>query len=134
MILTWHDHSTLATQQTEIIARARRPGIYGIGGGSLLAPILVGCGFAVRSVAPAALLGTFATSLVGVGTYVAIALLGESAAAPDTPLGIAAGLGGLVGGYIGAALAPRMPQEGLRKLLGVLSVLLALAYFIQVVV
>ena len=41
-------------------------GIYGIGGGSLLAPILVAVGFTVAEVAPAALASTFLTSIVGV--------------------------------------------------------------------
>ena len=44
-------------------------GIYGIGGGSILGPILVGLGFTVTEVAPAALAATFLTSLAGVGTY-----------------------------------------------------------------
>jgi uncharacterized membrane protein YfcA len=44
-------------------------GIYGIGGGSLLGPILVGRGVPVAKVAPAALASTFLTSLVGAVTY-----------------------------------------------------------------
>ena len=40
-------------------------GIYGIGGGSILGPILVGSGMAVSVVAPAALASTFITSIVG---------------------------------------------------------------------
>ena len=43
-------------------------GIYGIGGGSILGPILVGSGMAVSVVAPAALASTFVTSIVGVTT------------------------------------------------------------------
>jgi hypothetical protein len=44
-------------------------GIYGIGGGSLLAPILLAMGFSVYEVAPATLAATFLTSLVGIATY-----------------------------------------------------------------
>ena len=44
-------------------------GIYGIGGGSILGPILVGSGMAVSVVAPAALASTFVTSIVGVLTF-----------------------------------------------------------------
>jgi uncharacterized membrane protein YfcA len=51
-------------------------GIYGIGGGSILGPILVGAGMPVAVVAPAALAATLLTSLAGVGTY---ALLASSA-------------------------------------------------------
>ena len=52
-------------------------GIYGIGGGSLLAPALVGLGFSVAEVAPAALASTFLTSIVAVALairYVVLAL------------------------------------------------------------
>ena len=44
-------------------------GIYGIGGGSIMGPILVGLGFTVVEVAPAALAATFLTSLAGVATF-----------------------------------------------------------------
>lgn len=44
-------------------------GIYKIGGGSLLGPILVGRGAPVATVAPAALASTFVTSIVGAATY-----------------------------------------------------------------
>lgn len=43
-------------------------GIYGIGGGSVLGPILVGTGMAIGVVAPAALASTWITSMVGVAT------------------------------------------------------------------
>jgi hypothetical protein len=36
------------------------PGVYGIGGGSILAPVLVGLGYAVVEVAPAALTAALA--------------------------------------------------------------------------
>jgi uncharacterized protein len=48
-------------------------GIYGVGGGSLLSPILVGLGLPVSTVAPGALTSTFVTSLVGATTYTALA-------------------------------------------------------------
>lgn len=103
-------------------------GIYGIGGGSLLSPVLVACGYVLSEVAPAALISTFVTSCVGAGTYVVIAMAGASAAAPDWGLGIACGLGGLVGGYLGAGLQPYVPQRALRLLLGVLALAVAIAY------
>ncbi|SFO39196.1 Sulfite exporter TauE/SafE [Actinomadura madurae] len=49
-------------------------GIYGIGGGSILGPILVGRGMPIARVAPAALASTFLTSLVGAGTYAVLSL------------------------------------------------------------
>src|SRR5262249_20413414 len=44
-------------------------GIYGIGGGALLAPILIGLGRRPSEVAPAALAATFVTSVVGVLSF-----------------------------------------------------------------
>ncbi|WP_021599264.1 TSUP family transporter [Actinomadura welshii] len=49
-------------------------GIHGIGGGSILGPILVGRGMPIARVAPAALASTFLTSLVGAGTYAVLSL------------------------------------------------------------
>ena len=43
-------------------------GIYGIGGGSILGPLLVGSGLPVATVAQAALASTFVTSIVGAAT------------------------------------------------------------------
>src|SRR5690349_7812900 len=97
-------------------------GIYGIGGGSILGPILVGSGMSVATVAPAALASTFATSVVGAITYGLLAVVADGTIAPDWVLGLACGLGGLVGGYVGARLQPRMPETALRLLLGVLAI------------
>jgi len=58
-------------------------GIYGIGGGSLLGPVLVGTGMSVVTVAPAALLPTWLTSVVGVGTYAVISVRASGAVSPD---------------------------------------------------
>jgi uncharacterized membrane protein YfcA len=108
-------------------------GIYGIGGGSILGPILVGSGMAVGLVAPAALASTFVTSIVGVATFAVLQLNVSGNIAPDWSLGIACGLGGLVGGYLGASLQPRLPEQLLRVLLGVLAIGLAVVYAIQAV-
>ena len=107
-------------------------GIYGIGGGSILGPILVGSGMAVSVVAPAALASTFVTSIVGVATFAVLQVNTSGSIAPDWSLGVACGLGGLCGGYLGASLQPRLPEELLRTLLGLLAVGLAVAYAIQV--
>jgi uncharacterized membrane protein YfcA len=53
-------------------------GIYGIGGGSLLAPILILGGFTAYAVAPAALLSTLAASIVGVVTFVILGFTSDS--------------------------------------------------------
>ena len=74
-------------------------GVYGIGGGSILAPILVGRGMRVADVAPAALASTFVTSVAGAIAFAVIALGADGSIAPDWTIGLAAGLGGLAGGY-----------------------------------
>ena len=109
-------------------------GIYGIGGGSILGPILVGTGMAVARVAPAALASTFVTSIIGVAAYAVLALGASGSIAPDWSLGIATGIGGLVGGFTGAHLQPRLPERLLRGVLGVLAIALAAAYLVQAVV
>jgi uncharacterized membrane protein YfcA len=105
-------------------------GIYGIGGGSLLAPVLVGAGYLVTEVAPAALVSTFVTSCVGALTYAVLDLTGRQQAGPHWTVGLSCGLGGLAGGYLGAALQPRLPRHLLRRLLGAVAAGLALAYLI----
>ena len=106
-------------------------GLYGIGGGSILAPILVGSGMAVATAAPAALASTFVTSIVGAATYAVLALQTSGSIAPQWTLGIACGLGGLIGGYLGARLQPRMPETALRLLLGTVAIAVAVAYIVQ---
>ena len=103
-------------------------GIYGIGGGSILGPILVGLGFSVLEVAPAALAATFLTSLAGVGAYAALSLGFSGDVAPDWVLGIGLGVGGLVGGYLGASLQSRLPETLLRRGLGLLALGLGVRY------
>jgi len=107
-------------------------GVYGIGGGSILGPILVGRGRSVSEVAPAALASTFVTSLIGSLTYALLALGASGDISPDWGLGLLCGLGGLVGGYVGAHLQPYAPEKALRLLLGVLAITVAAAYTIQV--
>ncbi|MGW6195575.1 TSUP family transporter [Kribbella sp. NPDC055110] len=106
-------------------------GIYGIGGGSLLGPILVGRGMPVAKVAPAALASTFLTSVVGAVTYSLLALTSPGSIAPVWSLGLACGLGGLIGGYVGAHLQPRLPESVLRLLLGGLAVGIGGLYAVQ---
>jgi uncharacterized membrane protein YfcA len=109
-------------------------GIYGIGGGSILGPILAGNGIPMATVAPAALASTFVTSVAGAGAYGVIALVtGGSEIAPHWTLGLLCGAGGLIGGYLGARLQRRIPEAALRFLLGALAVALAVVYLVQAV-
>jgi uncharacterized membrane protein YfcA len=106
-------------------------GIYGIGGGSILGPILVGFGFTVVEVAPAALAATFLTSFAGVATYALLSLGAGGDIAPEWTLGAGMGLGGLAGAYLGARLQSRLPEQLLRRGLGVLALALGLRYAVQ---
>ncbi|WP_204368881.1 TSUP family transporter [Mycobacterium sp. UM_Kg1] len=107
-------------------------GIYGIGGGSLLSPILVGHGVAVATVAPATLVCTLITSLVGAATYAILAIVTTGLqVAPHWTAGLLAGAGGLVGGYLGARLQPRLPEAALRTVLGTLAVATAVLYVLE---
>jgi uncharacterized protein len=105
-------------------------GIYGIGGGSILAPLLVSMGLSVRVVAPAALASTYFTSLVGVGAYAVLSIGGKGEVAPDWVLALFLGAGGLIGGYIGASIQGRIAEQGLRRVLGLLALALGVRYLL----
>ena len=64
-------------------------------------------------------------------TYAVISLYADGPVAPDWTLGLAAGIGGLAGGWVGASIQPSIPEAGLRRLLGVLALMLACWYLIQ---
>jgi uncharacterized membrane protein YfcA len=108
-------------------------GIYGIGGGSILGPILVGLGYTVLEVSPAALTATFLTSIAGIATFGLLSLGGNGDIAPDWALGIGMGLGGLAGAYLGARLQSRLPELLLRRGLGLLALALGLRYAVQAI-
>lgn len=103
-------------------------GIYGIGGGSLLAPILIGLGFSVYEVAPATLAATFLTSIAGIATYQVLQLSHGGAVAPEWIVGAFLGAGGFAGAYCGARLQSRLPERSLRRLLGCIACVVAARY------
>jgi len=103
-------------------------GIYGIGGGSILAPILIGSGRPASEVAPAALASTLVTSVAGVVTFLVLASEHHGSVAPEWGIGMALGLGGLVGGYAGARIQPRLPENIIRRSLGVLVLAIGVRY------
>ncbi|MEU8679544.1 sulfite exporter TauE/SafE family protein [Streptomyces sp. NPDC048560] len=106
-------------------------GIYGIGGGSLLGPVLAARGMPLARIAPATLAATFTTSVAGAAAYAVLALASPGPVAPDWWLGMACGLGGLIGGYLGARLQPHLPESTLRLLLGTLASGLGALYAAQ---
>jgi uncharacterized protein len=103
-------------------------GIYGIGGGSILAPILVGAGRRPAEVAPAALASTFVTSVAGVITFTILAVHQHGHIAPDWPTGIALGIGGLAGAYTGARIQSRLPDLLIRRVMGILVIAIGARY------
>jgi len=105
-------------------------GIYGIGGGSILAPILIADGQPASQVAPAALSSTFVTSLGGVVTFSILSVHHHGSVAPDWPTGIALGIGGLAGGYAGARMQPRMPETIIRRLLALVVVAIGIRFLV----
>src|ERR1700689_4947312 len=103
-------------------------GIYGIGGGSILAPLLIGTGRPPREVAPAALASTFVTSAAGVVTFLILSVHHHGPVAPDWPTGIALGIGGLAGAYTGARIQHRLPDTLIRRMMGLLVVAIGIRY------
>ena len=103
-------------------------GIYGIGGGSILAPILIGSGRPPREVAPAALASTFVTSIAGVITFTILSIDHHGSVAPYWPTGIALGLGGLAGAYTGARIQSRLPDQLIRRIVGILVIAIGARY------
>lgn len=105
-------------------------GLYGIGGGSLLAPLLVASGVAVADVAGAALVATLMSSVAGLLAYVVFTTTG-SASSPYWGLGVVLGVGGLGGSYIGARLQPRLPEATLTAMIAALAGLTGALYLFQ---
>ena len=105
-------------------------GIYGIGGGSILAPILIGSGRRAVEVAPAALASTIVTSVGGEITFTILSINQHAPVAPNWPTGIALGIGGLAGGYTGARIQSRLPDVLIRRLVGILVIAIGIRFLV----
>jgi len=105
-------------------------GIYGIGGGAIIAPFFVTFfRLPVYTVAGAALMGTFVTSVAGVAFYQAIAPLYPSmSVAPDWLLGVLFGLGGMAGMYLGARCQKFVPAKAIKWMLACVILFTAIKY------
>jgi len=107
-------------------------GTYGIGGGAIIAPFCVAVfHLPVYTVAGAALLGTFLTSIVGVFFYSVLPSVNGVSTSPDWALGSLFGAGGFAGMYLGARLQKFVPQKFIKLILGTMIVSLALKYIVQ---
>ena len=105
-------------------------GIYGIGGGAIIAPFFVTFfGLPVYTVAGAALMGTFVTSVAGVAFYQAMApFYPDMSVAPDWLLGLLFGIGGMAGMYLGARCQKFVPASAIKWMLAGVIVFTALKY------
>ena len=108
-------------------------GIYGIGGGAIIAPFFVTYfGLPVHTVAGAALMGTFITSVAGVGFYQVLALFyPQMSVAPDWMLGILFGAGGMAGMYLGARCQKFVPARLIKWMLSCIIVFTAGKYVLD---
>lgn len=107
-------------------------GTYGIGGGAIIAPFCVAVfRLPVYTVAGAALMGTFLTSIAGVCFYSLVPVRTGLSTLPDWPLGLLFGAGGFVGMYAGARLQRFVPQRLIKLVIGALIVGLALRYILR---
>lgn len=109
-------------------------GVYGIGGGAIIAPFIVSFfGLPIHTIAGATLMGTCATSIGGVIFYEFVGPLvaqADQAVRPDWLLGFLFGIGGFVGMYFGAAAQKHVPSAWIKPILALVISGLGLKYFL----
>ena len=112
-------------------------GIYGIGGGAIIAPFLVGFwNLPVYTIAGAALLGTLISSIAGVFFYVIMAPYFADtgyAISPDWLLGLCFGAGGFLGIYLGARFQKYMSAVAIKVILALVILFVAARYISGIV-
>lgn len=95
-------------------------GFFGVGGGIIMVPLIMWLLRADRHTAHATSLGAiFVIAVSGVITY-------AQAGSIDVAVGIALGVGGLVGAWIGAQLMHRMSSSGLRVVFAIVLIVAGL--------
>ncbi len=107
-------------------------GTYGIGGGAIMAPILVSLwNLPVHTIAGATLFSTFLTSVVGVGFFWLLGeLVGMPGVSPNWMLGLSFGAGGLCGIYAGARLQRHLSARIIETMLALVVNGVGLAYVV----
>jgi uncharacterized membrane protein YfcA len=107
-------------------------GIYGIGGGAIIAPFLVTIlRLPIYAVAGAVLAANFMTSLAGMIFYSTIPLHHGVVSPPDFQLGLLFGVGGLIGMYFGAKLQHRVPEVTIKIVLLAIIITISGKYIYQ---
>jgi hypothetical protein len=112
-------------------------GIYGVGGGAIIAPFLVAFfRLPIYTIAGATLFGTFVASIAGALFYALIAPFYSSTGlmvAPDWMLGSLFGAGGFLGMYCGARLQKHFPARFIKLVLTLILLFLAVSYLLAFV-
>ncbi|MBP3730565.1 MAG: sulfite exporter TauE/SafE family protein [Mailhella sp.] len=105
-------------------------GIYGIGGGAIMAPFLISFfGIPVYVTAGATLMATALTSLAGVLFFSLLSpLYPNLSVAPDWRLGLLIGCGGMLGMYFGARCQKFVPDRIIKLVLAVVLLCVAFCY------
>lgn len=108
-------------------------GVYGIGGGAIIAPFFVTFfRLPIYTIAGASLMGTFVTSVAGVSFYqILAAFYPRLSVAPDWMLGILFGLGGMAGMFLGAKCQKHVPAKAIKWMLTGIIVFTAMKYGID---
>ncbi len=105
--------------------------IYGIGGGSFMVPLCVTVfRLPIHIVAGATLTATLLTSVAALLAYLVLPVPIWVTAQPDWLLGLLFGLGGFIGGLLGARCQRYIPQKILKSLLAALLLGLAVRYLV----
>jgi len=111
-------------------------GIYGIGGGALVAPFYVAVFRQhVRAISGVALFSTFAVSVFGVFVYAALELFYDGTGlviSPDWALGTLFGIGGMAGIYFGAVVQKFMPVIAIKIILLVCMGIIVVRYLMGI--
>jgi uncharacterized membrane protein YfcA len=109
-------------------------GIYGIGGGAIIAPFFVTIyKLPIHTVAGASLMGTFITSAIGVLFFQFLStssLASTEQIAPDYRLGILFGIGGVIGIYLGARAQRFFPAKIIKAILATTLLFTAAKYIL----
>jgi len=109
-------------------------GIYGIGGGAIIAPFFVTIfKLPVHTVAGASLMGTFITSAVGVLFFQVLSTTSFALSqhiAPDYRLGLLFGLGGVIGIYFGARAQRYFPATLIKTILAATLLFTSVKYIL----
>lgn len=99
-------------------------GVIGIGGGVINVPALVSAGMPVHFATATSTLVVFCTSVAGGGIHAALGQI-------DLAYALIFSAGAVMGGAVGAGLAPRAPAASLRKGTGLLFCAIAIAMVIH---